>query len=180
MADSPAARMTTGKVVDVALPLFLLALLIALCVQLLLPFVGLLVWTIILAICFKPLHDRLMIRRGMSSRWSAIVIGTALSALVLLPTAIAAISAASSIPNAVATMQSGDRSLPPPPSRLKELPIVGNRAFAIWTQAATDMPAFAKTYRSQLVGWTKRLLGFAAGLFMTVLLLVAAIIFDAV
>ena len=66
---------TTGKVVDVILPLFLLALLIALCVQLLLPFVGLLVWTIILAICFKPLHDRLMTRRGMSARRSAVIIG---------------------------------------------------------------------------------------------------------
>ena len=180
MADNSAARMTTGKVVNVALPLFLLALLIALCVQLLLPFVGLLVWTIILAICFKPLHDRLMVRRGLSSRWSAVIIGTALSAVVLVPTAIAAISAASSIPNAVATIQSGDRSLPPPPARLKELPIVGSRAFAIWTQASTDMPAFAKTYRSQLAGFTKRLLGFAAGLFVTVLLLVAAIIFAAV
>jgi predicted PurR-regulated permease PerM len=180
MADNSAAKMTTGKVVNVALPLFLLALLIALCVQLLLPFVGLLVWTIILAICFKPLHDRLMVRRGLSSRWSAVIIGTALSAVVLVPTAIAAISAASSIPNAVATIQSGDRSLPPPPARLKELPIVGSRAFAIWTQASTDMPAFAKTYRSQLAGFTKRLLGFAAGLFVTVLLLVAAIIFAAV
>src|SRR3954454_2955416 len=179
MADS-SARMTTAKVVNVALPLFLLALLIALCVQLLLPFVGLLVWTIILAICFKPLHDRLMIRRGLSSRWSAIIIGTALSALVLLPTTIAAISAASSIPKAVATIQSGDRSLAPPPARLKELAVVGGRAFAIWTQAATDMPTFAKTYRIQLVGFAKRMLGFAAGLFMTILLLVASIIFAAV
>ena len=98
MADNSAATITTGKVMNIVLPLFLLALLIALCVQLLLPFVGLLVWTIILAICFKPLHDRLTTRRGLSSRWSAIIIGTALSALVLVPTAIAAISAASSVP----------------------------------------------------------------------------------
>src|SRR5215213_4151539 len=118
MTDRTTPKVTAGKIVDIVLPLFLLALLIALCVQLLLPFVGLVVWTIILAICFKPLHDRLMIRRGLSSRWSA---------LVLLPTTIAVISAASSIPKAVATIQTGDRSLPPPPSRLKELPIVGNR-----------------------------------------------------
>ena len=98
MADT-SARVTTSKVVNVLLPLFLLALLIALCVQLLLPFVGLLVWTIILAICFKPLHERLMRKRGLSSRWSAIIIGVGLSALVLIPTAVAAISAAGSIPS---------------------------------------------------------------------------------
>ena len=55
MADKAIGKISVGSIVNVALPLFLLALLIALCVQLLLPFVGLLVWTIILAICFKPL-----------------------------------------------------------------------------------------------------------------------------
>ena len=135
------------------LPLFLLALLVALCVQLLLPFVGLLVWTIILAICFKPLHERLMVKRGMSSRRSAVMIGIGLSALVLVPTAIAAISAASSIPELVATIQSGDRQVPPPPARLKELPVVGERAHATWTQASTDMPAFAKKYGAQIASF---------------------------
>src|SRR4051794_27532360 len=108
MADKAIGKISVGSIVNVALPLFLLALLIALCVQLLLPFVGLLVWTIILAICFKPLHERLMTKRGLSSRWSAIIIGAALSTLVLVPTAIAAMSAASSIPETVATIQNGD------------------------------------------------------------------------
>lgn len=169
-----------GAIVNVLLPLFLLALLVALCVQLLLPFVGLLVWTIILAICFKPLHDRLMNKRGMSSRWSAITIGVGLSAIILVPTAIAAMSAASSIPETVATIQRGETQVPPPPARLKEVPVVGEKAFAAWTQASTDMPAFVKTYRTQLTGFTKSLLGIAAGLFAAILVLVLAIIFAAI
>jgi predicted PurR-regulated permease PerM len=180
MTDKASERSSVGAIVNVALPLFLLALLIALCFQLLLPFVGLLVWTIILAICFKPLHDRLMTRRGLSSRWSAITIGTALSALVLVPTAIAAFSAASSIPELVTTIQSGDREVPPPPARLKDLPIVGPRADAAWTQASTDMPAFAKAHAAQIGAFTKTLLHIAAGLFVSVLALVVAIIFAAV
>ena len=180
MADKAVTKISVGGIVNVALPLFLLALLIALCVQLLLPFVGLLVWTIILAICFKPLHERLMAKRGLSSRWSAVTIGVALSALILVPTAIAAMSAAGSIPETVATIQSGDREIPPPPARLKEIPVVGERAFATWTQASTDMPAFAKKYRTQLAGFTKSLLSMAAGLFAAVLVLVLAIIFAAI
>src|SRR5215217_4980707 len=169
MSEHAAQKTGVGTIVNVALPLFLLALLIALCVQLLLPFVGLLVWTIILAICFKPLHERLMVKRGLSSRWSAIIIGAGLSALVLVPTAIAAFSAASSFPELVATVQSGDREMRPPPARLKDLPIVGERGHAAWTQAATDMPAFAKAHRAQIAGFTKTLLGIAAGLFVAVL-----------
>ena len=75
MTDRTTQKVTAGTIVDVVLPLFLLSLLVALCIQLLVPFVGLLVWTIILAICFKPLHDRLMVKRGLSSRWSAVIIG---------------------------------------------------------------------------------------------------------
>ena len=180
MTDRTTPKVTAGKIVDVVLPLFLLSLLVALCIQLLVPFVGLLVWTIILAICFKPLHERLMVKRGLSSRWSAIIIGAGLSALILVPTAIAAFSAATSIPELVATVQSGDREMPPPPARLKELPIVGERAHATWTEASTDMPAFAKAHKAQIAGFTKTLLGIAAGLFVGVLVLVLAIVFAAI
>jgi predicted PurR-regulated permease PerM len=180
MADRTIEKSTTGKIVDAVLPLFLLSLLIALCIQLLFPFVGLLVWTIILAICFKPLHERLMVKRGLSSRRSAVIIGAGLSALILVPTAIAAFNAASSIPELVATIQSGDRQVPPPPDRLKDIPVVGERAHATWMQASTDMPAFTKKYGAQIAGFTKSLLGMAAGLFAAVLVLVLAIIFAAI
>ena len=180
MTDQTIPKLTAGKVVDVILPLFLVALLVALCVQLLLPFVGLLVWTIILAICFKPLHERFITKRGMSARRSAVIIGTGLSALVLVPTAIAAFHAATSIPALVATVQSGDRKVPPPPDRLKSIPVVGERAHATWTQASTDMPAFAKKYGAQIATFTKSLLSIAAGLFGAILALVLAIIFAAI
>ena len=47
MTDRTTQKVTAGTIVDVVLPLFLLSLLVALCIQLLVPFVGLLVWTII-------------------------------------------------------------------------------------------------------------------------------------
>ena len=141
MTDNSTSRLTTGKIVDVALPVLLLALLIALCIQLLIPFVGLLLWTIVLAICFYPLHSKLL-KRGWSPRRSATVIGVFLAAFILVPTAIAATSAASAIPGLVETVQSGEKHLPPPPAKLKELPLVGPKADALWTQASSDWPAF--------------------------------------
>jgi predicted PurR-regulated permease PerM len=169
-----------GAIVNIALPLFLLALLIALCVQLLLPFIGLLVWTIILAICFKPLHERLVVKRKLSPRMAAVVIGAGLSALVLVPTAIAAMSAASSIPSLIASLHSRDQELPSPPERLKQLPVVGSSAHAAWAQASTDLPAFAKAHRSQIATLTKTFLGIAGGLLLAVLALVLAIIFASI
>src|SRR3954464_58313 len=132
MAERSIGRVTIENAVEVLLPLFLIALLVALCVQLLLPFVGLLLWTIILAICFFPLHRRLVAR--MKPRWSATIIGAGLAILILAPTAIAATSAASGIPHFVAALHSGEQRLPPPPERIADIPIVGQSLHATWTQ----------------------------------------------
>ena len=180
MPDGTRAKLAIGSAVDLILPLFLLALLIALCVQLLIPFVGLLVWTIILAICFQPLHARLMRKRGLSSRNSAIVIGLLLSALILVPTGIAATSAATAIPEFVAAIESGNAEISPPPDKLRDLPVVGEKAHAAWSQAANDFPAFAKTYGPQVKTFTRWLLAQAGGMFVAVLLLLVAVIFASI
>ena len=57
---------------------------------------------------------------------------------------------------------------------------MGERAYATWTQASTDMPAFAKKYGTQIAGFTKSLVSMAAGMLMTVLALVLAIVFAAI
>ena len=178
-ADKLPPRMTVGQLVELLLPLLLLTLLIVLCVQLLAPFVGLLLWTIVLAVCFYPLHSKLK-RRGLSNRMSASLIGIGLSAIVLVPTAIASISAASSVPALVAAIQSGERQIRPPPESLIEIPAIGKRAHALWEQAATDMPAFTKEHGPQLAAFTKWLVNLAGGLFVAVLIIVAAIIFAAI
>lgn len=179
MADLVTPRMTVGRLVELILPLLILALLIALCLQLLVPFVGLLVWMIILAVCFYPVHNALK-RRGLSNRMSAIVIGTVLTALVLIPTAIAAISAAGSIPTMVADLRSGKDVIPAPPARVADLPAVGPKLHAAWTSAANDFPAFAREHAAQLGSVTKWMMSTAGGMLGGVLALVAAIVFAAI
>jgi len=179
MADHSVARSSIGHLIDMLLPLLLLALLIALNVQLLLPFVGLLLWTVVLAICFYPLHCKLK-GRGISNWLSATIIGTLLVAVILIPTAIAAISAASSVPRLVEGLQSGERHIRPPPPAIDNIPIVGPKIHAAWTQASTDMPAFAQKFGPQLNSFTRWLLGQAGGMFAAVMALVLAVIFAAI
>jgi len=172
-------KTTIGRVIEIVLPLLIVALLIALCGQLLIPFIGLLLWTIVLAVCFYPVHKKLT-GRGMRPRWSATIIGTGLAAIILVPTAIAAISAASSVPRFIAGLRSGDEHIPPPPDRLADVPVIGAKAHAAWTQAANDMPAFAKQFGPQLASVAKWALGAAGGMVASVLALLLAVIFAAI
>jgi predicted PurR-regulated permease PerM len=172
-------KQSFGNLVELILPLFLVALLAALCVQLLLPFVGLLLWTIILAICFNPVHA-MLIRRGMTRKLSAILIGTFLSLFILVPTAIAAIGAASSVPGLISRLQSGQEQIRPPPASLQSIPLVGKQAFATWTEASNNFPEFAKTHAPQVASFSKWLLGQAGGTLVAILMLVLAVIFAAI
>lgn len=179
MASTPSANRTVKDLIDLILPLFLTGLLIALCVQLLLPFVGLLLWTIILAICFNPLQEKLLARGWRPGR-AAMLLGTAIVALILVPTAIAAIHAAGSIPSMVQGIQTGSVHVRPPPPALEGLPIVGPKAHAAWAQAAGDFPAFLRDHGQQLKDFSRWLLKQAGGMFGAVLLLVLAVILAAV
>lgn len=173
------ATRTVRELIDLLLPLFLTALLIALCVQLLLPFVGLLLWTIILAICFNPLQEK-MLARGWKPGRAALLLGTVIVAIILIPTAIAAISAAGSIPGFVAGIQQGTLHVRPPPPALEGVPLVGAKAHAAWAQAASDFPAFLKQHGTQLRDFSRWLLTQAGGMLGAVLLLVVSVILAAV
>ena len=179
MTQHGSEAVAVGRLVQIVLPLLLLALLIALCVQLLVPFVGLLLWTIILAVCFYPVHRRLL-RKGMRDRLSATIIGTALAALILVPTVIATVSAVSSVPRLVAGLESGERQIRPPPDQVAQIPIVGPKVYHAWAQASADLPAFAKQFGPQVTGFTKWLIAAAGGTLAALLALVLAVIFAAI
>lgn len=181
VAKGPAApaESQVARLIQIILPLLCVGLLIALCTQLLLPFAGLLLWTIILAVCFHPVHVALT-ARGLSSRLAATLIGLALTALVLVPIAIAAIAAAGSIPDTITALQSGKQHIPQPPAALDSIPILGPKIHAIWLQASNDMPAFVEKFRPQFAPFTKWLVAQAGGLLRAVLGLVLAVILAAI
>ena len=179
MATAPGGGRSVKDLIDLLLPIFLTALLIALCFQLLLPFVGLLLWTMILAICFNPLQEKLL-AKGWKSGRAALLLGTIIVAVILVPTVIAAINAASSIPAFVAGIHGGNMSVRPPPPALESVPVVGAKLHAAWAQAANDFPAFLKEHGDQVKDFTRWLLAQAGGIMMAVLGLVLAVILSAV
>jgi predicted PurR-regulated permease PerM len=179
MASTPGASRSVKELIDLLLPLFLTGLLIALCIQLLLPFVGLLLWTIILAICFNPLQEKL-IAKGWRPGRAALLLGGVIVTIILVPTVIAAINAASSVPPLVDGLQHGTLHVRPPPPALESVPVVGSKAHAAWAQAANDFPAFLKANAAQLKDFSRWLLRTAGGMFGAVLLLVLAVILAAV
>ncbi len=148
--------------VDAALQIGLVALLVYACSRIMLPFTGILLWSVILAVMLYPLHLRLVVRLG--NRWSALLIGLVSMVLMVVPMVTAVTSLGSSVLSLVSAVQNHTLLIPPPPPWLADLPLAGQKLSETWTLVATNMPAALAKYGQMLSGPAKWLASFAGGL----------------
>ena len=75
-----------------------------------------------------PLHLRLAVRLG--NRWSALLIGLVGVAVMLVAMVMVVTSLASSVYSLVSGLHNQSLSIPPPPSWLADIPLVGQKLTA--------------------------------------------------
>jgi predicted PurR-regulated permease PerM len=151
-----------SELVDTALRIGLLALLVYVCVRILLPFTGILLWSAILAVMIYPLHLRLADRLG--NRNAALLIGAVGILVALVPMIIVVTSLGTSIASLISGIRDHSLTLPPPPPRLAEIPLVGAKLTEFWALVASNMPAAIAKYREVLSKPVAWLVSFAGGL----------------
>ncbi len=148
--------------VDAALQIGLVALLVYACSRIVLPLAGILLWSAILAVMLYPLYLRLAVRLG--NRWSALLIGLVGVAVMLVAMVIVVTSLGSSIYSLISGLQNQSLTVPPPPPRLADVPLVGQKLTEIWALVATNMSAALAKYGQMLKGPGAWLVSFAGGL----------------
>ena len=158
----PQRAPSRSTMLDTALQIGLVALLVYACSRIILPFTGILLWSVILAVMLYPLHLRLAARLG--NRWSALLIGLVGVAVMLVPMVMVVTSLGSSIFSLISGLQNHSLTVPPPPPRLADLPLVGQKLTETWALVATNMPAALAKYGQMLSGPAAWLVSFAGGL----------------
>ncbi|MDB5376461.1 MAG: hypothetical protein JWR00_907 [Rubritepida sp.] len=161
-ATSPDHVPSPSRVLDAALQVGLVALLVYASSRIILPFTSMLLWSAILAVMLYPLHLRLVVWFG--NRLSALLIGLVGVAVMLVPMLTAVTSLGSSILSLVSSLQSHGLTVPPPPARLADFPLVCQKMTEAWTLVATNMPEALAKYRQMLSAPAAWLLSFAGDL----------------
>jgi predicted PurR-regulated permease PerM len=151
-----------SPMIDTVLRIGLVALLAYACARIVLPFAFILMWSAILGVMLYPLHLRLSTRVG--DRGSALLIGLMGVAVILGPMVVVVTSLATSLYSLIASVQSHDLALPPPPLWLDGTPLVGKKLTEIWTLVATNLPAALTQYGHLMSGPLAWLASFAGGL----------------
>jgi predicted PurR-regulated permease PerM len=147
---------------DAALKIGLIALLVYACGRIVLPFTSILLWSTILAVMLYPLHLRLVGRLG--NRWSALLIGLVGVVVLLVPMVIVVTSLGSSIFSFISSLEGHSLTVPPPPPRLGDIPLIGGKLTETWALVATNLPEALAKYGEVLKRPATWLMSFAGGL----------------
>jgi predicted PurR-regulated permease PerM len=110
------------------------------------PFVPIVIWAILLAVALHPAYAWLARRLGGRPGLAAVVVTVISLATVLGPVSVLAASLAESVQWLAAGLQSGTIEVPPPPAGVADWPVVGEEIEEAWALAAGNLDDAVQRY----------------------------------
>jgi len=148
----------------------------ALCFQIFAPFLTLMVWGLILAVTLYPMQEYVAAKMGGRQGLAATLIVILGIALIVVPTAILMSSLGDSVQRLIHDVQSDALVIPAPRESVAGWPVIGERVYALWSQAHADLPALVKSMQPKIGDLAKSALAFVASIGGGLLLFLAALI----
>lgn len=126
------------------------ALLVVWCFAILRPFLNIVVWGIIISVATYPAYLSLAKRLGGREKLSATILVLIGLAIIVVPTWLFASSSIGALQNLSASLDGGAVSVPPPADSVADWPLIGNKVFAIWSDAASSIESTLNEFAPQL------------------------------
>jgi len=176
-ADNATIRNFLSRdLMDVLIRVGLIAFVVVICVRVFAPFVGLVLWALILAVALYPLHQRLANRFGGRQGRAATLLVVAGLLLIGVPSAMLGSSFASHVHDTYTALENDTIEFKQPDPAVAEWPIVGKKIYAAWSLAANNLPAFVKKNQAQIESFSKYVLSVAANTAGSLFLFIGALI----
>lgn len=173
-------QLFSQDMLDVLVRVGLIALMAVVCFRIFAPFMNLLLWGLILSVALYPLQQKIAGGPAGNQGRAAtlLIVGTIL--LIGAPTVMLASSFATHIYDVVGAFRGNQVSIPVPSESVAEWPIIGERIYSAWSEAAADLPAYLETLQPQLGEVSAKVLSAAAGAMGNVFFFLGALIIAAI
>lgn len=162
--------------VEAALKIGLLFVLLNWCFNIAKPFINPLAWGVIIAVALYPFHRRLTGLLGEREKLSAALITGLLLLVILGPCGFLADMIGENIRELAGKLQQNELTIPDPPPKVANWPLIGKPIFNFWHLAATNLGEAVKTFAPQLKEASKWLLASGAAAIMALLQLLVSVI----
>jgi predicted PurR-regulated permease PerM len=172
-----AADFLRDRFIERVILLTLLAFLVFACVQIVSPFIGPLLWGIIITVSTWPLYRRLLIQLGGRKKIAATIMSVGLLVVLVVPISMLVESLAEGIAAVAGLLRDLTTvRLPPPPAWLVTLPVIGGTLDLQWREAMVDLPASLEQLRPYIGTAASLGLSLGAGLGVAAIQFVIAVI----
>lgn len=178
--DKALEKLISHKVLDLFIRTGLIVFLVVFCYQIFRPFIGLMLWSLILAVALYPLHTMVVRKMGNRDGYAATALVLVIILSVFTPTTLLVFSFADSSTELVKQVQSGTLQVPAPRESVAEWPVVGNKLYASWSAAHTDLGGVVAKYEPKISVVTKEILGYAASAGKAILMFLVALVLSGI
>jgi predicted PurR-regulated permease PerM len=170
-------RFLSTDLLDFVIRVGIIAFLLVMSARIFAPFAGLLTWALILAVALYPLHQLIAKKYlgGRQGRTATLMVLVGLLGIVG-PTAMVGSSFAGHIHDAYTALENDTLTIKQPDAKVADWPVIGTKVHSIWSDAATNIPAFLKKNQDQIKKLSKHVLSGAANTLSTVFLFIGALI----
>lgn len=162
--------------IDLVIRLALMAAILYASLLLLRPIAGILLWSIILAVATFPLFVLTCRHLHLSKGMAATLLSILLLALLVVPAALLGASAVETLDHYARQLIGTQALLPPPPETVRDWPLVGQRVYDFWLDAANNIRAVLGAHVSEIASVGRWIARIAAGVMLELLQFAAAIV----
>jgi predicted PurR-regulated permease PerM len=149
--------------VDLIVKIGVLLVLIFFCINILSPFVNILLWAMIIAIIVFPLYEKLGGYFGKRKKMASLIITILALAILLVPSYWLLSSLVDGLAQLGADISDGSFEIPPPSQQVSEWPLIGNWLYTNWLAASENLGEAIQEYLPQITTISEKLLGALAG-----------------
>ncbi len=183
MSENPTSISTqqfTRNAVEATIRIGVLLVLVAWCFQITRPFIGPIVWGVIIAIAIFPIHRALLTLLGGRNGLSASLLTVVMLVVLVWPTFVLTGALLDNLQLLLDTLDAGSLDVPPPPETVSGWPVIGPTLYQFWDLASTNLDAALTELQPQIEAVAGWLLSAAAGTGLGVLQFVLSIIISGI
>ena len=163
-------------IMEASIRIGILFILIGWCFKILEPFLGIMMWGIIIAVTAYPVHRVLSARLGGKNMLSSVIITTFLLLVILIPCLILGQSMVSGLQSIIGLYQNGQLKVPVPSETVKTWPLIGEQFYTQWKLLAENPGEVIKMYGPQLQTAFSWIISFVSQAGMGFLMMLASIV----
>lgn len=167
MAKSQNTNVT--QAIEIAIRLGIVFLIIFLCLQILTPFLSVIVGGAIIAVAIYKPFLKLTEKMGGQKKLAATLISLGGAMVILIPVILLSESLVGSAASLGAQITEGSLTIPKPSESVSSWPLIGEKVYTAWSAASVNLEVFVEKNSEQISVIGLKLLGLAAGVGLGIL-----------